>query len=247
MLQVRDIWRSYRDKKWFGSASREVLKGVSFEVAPGEAVGLLGASGSGKSTLARIISGIEAPERGEVTLHGLNLMHRRHRRQRISVVFQDYTASINPSMTVFDAIAEPLRLQSVWAREALYEHVAALLARVGLPEALMQRYAAELSGGQAQRVCIARAIANQPDLIILDEAVSSLDVPVQVQILELLEALRESCGLSYLFITHDVMALCFVCQRVLFLDDGRIVESCKVESLPDVRQPYARRLLNAVI
>lgn len=247
LLTVDAIAKSYDASRFWRRAPRQVLERVSFDVRSGECVGLLGASGSGKSTLARIISGIEAPSRGDVRLHGRSVVKRQHRPGALSIVFQDYTTSINPTMTVLEVLAEPLRLAGQTPASVLRDVVAGLLRKVGLSPDLMSRYLHELSGGQAQRVCISRAVASHPDLIILDEAISSLDLPVQVQILDLLEALREEFDLSYLFITHDIQALCYLCQRVLVLQDGRIVESCALEDLARTQHPDVQALLQAVI
>lgn len=247
LLRVEGICKSYTQSKGWRRQKQVVLNSVSFDLAKGESLGLVGESGSGKSTLARIISGIERPDSGTVLLNGKSLYHRQHRYQQLSIVFQDYTTSINPTMNVFSMISEPLSQQNYLPPLLMREQVAGLLHKVGLSPDLMGRYPHELSGGQAQRVCIARALATHPALIILDEAVSSLDIPAQVQILDLLERLKQEFDLSYFFITHNIQTLCYFCQRVLFFNQQAIVAESSVMDLKSIKHPYAQKLLNAVI
>lgn len=254
LLEVRDIRHRYR-KTEGGRAWAPVLNGISFDLYAGECLGLIGESGSGKSTLGRILLGLEKPYRGTVTLDGRPLYARRRlwprrdaRQTGVSAVFQDYTASANPFMTVADIIAEPLIVSRGFPRREWRQRVAALLTQDGLEEEIAQRYPHQLSGGQMQRVCIARAIASRPKFIVLDEAVSALDMTVQVQILDLLLTLRRQLGLTYLFISHDVMAVTYLCQRVLFLQQGQIIERVdEMDKLGQVRHPHAQRLLQAVM
>lgn len=247
LLHVEGICKTYPRPKGWRHQRQTILDNVSFTLAKGESVGLVGESGSGKSTLARVISGIEKPDSGTVLLNGKSIYYRQNRYQQLSIVFQDYTTSVNPAMTVFAMISEPLSLQNCLLPLQLRELVAGLLDTVGLSPDLMNRYPHELSGGQAQRVCIARALATHPSLIILDEAVSSLDIPAQVQILDLLEKLKQEFELSYFFITHDIQTLCYFCQRVLFFDQHTIVAQSSIEDLSTIKHPYAQELLNAVI
>lgn len=247
LLHVEGIDKTYTQSKGWGRQKQKVLNNVSFTLAKGESLGLVGESGSGKSTLARIISGIERPDSGTVLLNGKSLYHRQHRYQQLSIVFQDYTTSVNPTMTVFSMISEPLSQQNYVPPLLMREQVAGLLQKVGLSPDLMGRYPHELSGGQAQRVCIARALATHPALIILDEAVSSLDIPAQVQILDLLEKLKQEFDLSYFFITHNIQTLCYFCQRVLFFHQHSIVEQSSIMDLNAVKHPYAQKLLNSVV
>lgn len=247
LLHVEGICKSYTQSKGWRRQKQTVLNNVSFNLAKGESLGLVGESGSGKSTLARIISGIERPDSGTVLLNGRSLYHRQHRYQQLSIVFQDYTTSINPTMSVFSMIGEPLSQQNYLPPLLMREQVAGLLHKVGLSPDLMGRYPHELSGGQAQRVCIARALATHPALIILDEAVSSLDIPAQVQILDLLEQLKQEFDLSYFFITHNIQTLCYFCQRVLFFNQQTIVAESSVMDLSSIKHPYAQKILNATI
>ncbi|MDU4961747.1 MAG: dipeptide/oligopeptide/nickel ABC transporter ATP-binding protein [Sporomusaceae bacterium] len=246
MLSVSNISKSYLKSGGLFARERQlILNRISFSVKRGECVGLIGESGSGKSTLARLLLGIERPDSGEILVEGRGLREwRQHCPGQMSVVFQDYTTSVSPRFTVAQIVAEPLfRLE----RAAAAAKVAALLERVGLPAALSVRYPHELSGGQLQRVCLARAISTQPRFIVLDEALSSLDVSVQAQIMELLKDLKAELQLTYLFIAHDLQTVANLCDQVLFLYQGQLVEQLPVERLFETTNEYARKLLNSVI
>ncbi|MEH2920616.1 ABC transporter ATP-binding protein [Samsonia erythrinae] len=253
LVDVAHVSHGYPSER--GGQWQSVLHDVSFQVRQGECLGIIGESGSGKSTLARILLGLEAPKSGRVTLAGQTVgaprrfwSRRRDERTRVSAVFQDYTSSANPSMTVLDIVAEPLRVRGVRQRAAINRQVVALLEQVGLSNDLCERFPHQLSGGQMQRVCIARAMACQPQFIVLDEAVSALDMSVQVQVLDLLVELRANLGLTYLFISHDLAAIAYLCQRAIFLQSGRVIERVDdMTSLGQVQHPYARRLLASVM
>ncbi|MEM8060185.1 dipeptide/oligopeptide/nickel ABC transporter ATP-binding protein [Morganella morganii subsp. sibonii] len=247
LLHVEGICKTYPRPKGWRHQRQTILDNVSFTLAKGESVGLVGESGSGKSTLARVISGIEKPDSGIVLLNGKSIYYRQNRYQQLSIVFQDYTTSVNPAMSVFKIISEPLSLQNCLLPLQMRELVAGLLRTVGLSPDLMNRYPHELSGGQAQRVCIARALATHPSLVILDEAVSSLDIPTQVQILDLLEKLKKEFELSYFFITHDIQTLCYFCHRVLFFHQHEIISDSTIDNLKSIRHPYFQRMLNSVL
>lgn len=245
LLTVDHIYKAYKHAHtFFPKHEHTIIDGVSFQIEKGQSMGLVGESGSGKSTLAHMISGLEKPDRGQILLNDRPI---HQRKQLISIVFQDYTTSINPAMNVLQVIAESLQINGYIPKQQLLEEVAQLLSRVGLSTDLMYRYIHELSGGQAQRLCIARALACAPELIILDEPISSLDIPTQVQILNLLEKLKYELGLSYLFITHDIKTVCYFCDQVLFLYQKKIVEQCMTEQLAEVKHPYAKTLLQSVI
>ena len=164
---------------------------------------------------------------------------------KMSVVFQDYISSANPRYKIKDVLAESLI--SIGKKESLEKVCIELLEKVGLNKNLMERYPHELSGGQLQRVCIARAIATKPKFIVLDEAISSLDVSIQAQVLELLEDLKEEMNITYLFIAHDLQAVANLCNKVLFLYRGNVVEQISIENLSYAKNDYAKRLLNSVI
>ncbi|MFD2611336.1 ABC transporter ATP-binding protein [Paenibacillus gansuensis] len=245
MLSVNGVVKSYRTGGVFSRERHTVLHSISFEWKPGERLGIIGESGSGKSTLGRLLIGIEKPDRGSVLFHGQNIGDPQVRRGRISAVFQDYTSSINPFYTVEQALLEPLKQQNTGRRESL-EKIDLLLQQVGLEPSYRSKYPHELSGGQAQRVCIARAVVTEPECIVLDEAVSSLDGSVQFQVLELLQKIGDLYGVGYIFITHDIQAAAYVCDRVMFIRNGHIVETAETDQLKNVQSPYARALLQAV-
>lgn len=238
MIIAKNIHKYYIEKtSLFSKNKKDVLKDVSFTMEKGKCIGLIGESGSGKSTLGRIILGIEKPSSGEILLE---------KNTKISVVFQDYTSSVNPSYKVKDIIEEALSAIVKNSKEREKE-IINLLDKVGLNETFINRYPHELSGGQLQRVCIARAIAIKPDFILLDEAVSSLDINVQVQILDLLKKLKIEDNLSYLFITHDLMTITYLCDNVIFFKDGKIVEEINdVSKLNKIKNDYSKELFNAV-
>jgi len=246
VLKVDSIEKSYKKGGLFSKGRQKVLNNVSFECRNGECLGIIGESGSGKSTLGRLIVGIEKPDRGAVLFEGKNIQDRRVRLGSISAVFQDYTSSINPFFTVEEAIMEPLKGQKKVQTE-IQSKIDNLLNQVGLNSSYRKKYPHELSGGEVQRVCIARAVSTEPKYILLDEAVSSLDVSVQMQVLELLKELKETYNMSYVFITHDIQAAAYICDRVIFFRNGQIEEIVKIEQLKDVQSEYARKLLQMLI
>ena len=195
-------------KKIFGTARNQVLFDVSLKVSQGTCLGILGESGSGKSTLGRVICGLLKPDTGEVKIQDVSVYASRNGRKnlqkRLSVVFQDYTTSANPRFRVKEIIAEGLaaRERNQKIRLNRLEEINRLLELVGLNSSYANRYPHELSGGQLQRVCIARAVACQPEIILFDEAISSLDAHTQIQIMDLLHDLKEKLGLTYIFITQ---------------------------------------------
>ena len=228
---------------------------VSFTVAEGESIGLVGESGCGKSTLARIISRLIEPSDGDVVFQGRNLFTVPLKRfagsadrAKIQMVFQDPTDSLNPRFTVFDTISEPLRLLTgINDREQLRTRVRELAGQVGLPPEFLGRFPHQLSGGQKARVGIARAIALHPTLLILDEPTSALDVSVQAVVLHLLAELRERLGMSYLFVSHDLNVVRLLCDRVIVMYLGKIVETGPIEEVfQRPRHPYTQALISAI-
>lgn len=246
MLKVDKVQKSYKKNGLFSSERQIVLKNVSLECRNGECLGIIGESGSGKSTLGRLMLGIEKPDCGTVLIDGMNVEDRRVRLGNISAVFQDYKSSINPFFTVEEAILEPLKIQNKSKKENI-DKITTLLNQVGLPSSFRNKYSHELSGGEIQRVCIARAISTEPKCILLDEAISSLDVSVQIQVLELLKDLKRIYNMSYVFITHDIQAAAYICDRVIIFKDGQIEEIVAIEHLKDVKSVYARKLLKSLI
>lgn len=246
MLKVDGVGKSYKKGGLFSSERQDVLKGVGFECQIGECLGIIGESGSGKSTLGRMLVGIEKPDCGMVLFEGKNVEDRKVRAGAISAVFQDYKSSINPFFTVEEAIMEPLKIRNK-SRKELKEKVTKLLNQVGLASFYRNKYPHELSGGEVQRVCIARAISTEPKCIILDEAISSLDVSVQTQVLELLKELKRIYNMSYVFITHDIQAAAYICDRIIIFRNGQIEEIVGIGQLKDVKSVYARKLLQSLI
>ncbi|WFR64769.1 ABC transporter ATP-binding protein [Paenibacillus amylolyticus] len=249
MLEVEGIEKSYNQGGLFSKHRQQVLRQVTFECQQGECLGIIGESGSGKSTLARLMLGIERPDRGTILLDGKDVQDRRVRTGNLSAVFQNYTSSINPFLTVEAAILEPMQRQQKLRKkdQGNLAKVDLLLHQVGLDPAYRSKYPHELSGGEAQRVCIARAISTAPKYIVFDEAISSLDVSVQIQVLRLLKELKEMYKLSYVFITHDIQAAAYICDRVIIFREGQIEEMVAIERLKDVQSDYAKKLLKHLI
>lgn len=219
-------------RKTFRSGGREVaaLDAVSFELGRGETLGLVGPSGSGKSTLARVIMRLTPADAGTLRFDGTDLMALegkplRLARKRLQMVFQDPLAAFNPRATVGSALADPLRIHAIVPPAERRRTIEGLLERVGLPRAFIGRSIFEISGGQRQRVAIARALATEPELIVLDEAVSALDLTVRNHILDLLVDLQRERGLSYIFVSHDIAVVRAVAHRIAIMDRGAIVET----------------------
>jgi oligopeptide/dipeptide ABC transporter ATP-binding protein len=229
------------------------VDGVSFTINRGETVGLVGESGSGKSTVARLVMRLMKPTSGRVDFGGQDMATISNRelrplRQRIQMVFQDPFSSINPRMSIVNAISEPLVTHKlITSTAARRERVGELLELVGLSPNDMDKYPHQFSGGQAQRIGIARALATNPDLIVADEAVSSLDVSVQAQVLNLLRRLQRELGLSYLFIGHDLNVVRYISDKVCVMYMGQLVESGPADELmSNPQHPYTEALVGAI-
>lgn len=259
LLEAKDITVSFRkenQEKVFGKERQTVLNGVSLKLKIGECLGIIGESGSGKSTLGRVLLGLHKPEKGTVTIDGMKLYGKKYKmkniKYNISVVFQDYVSSVNPRFTVMSALDEAINVHIINTGEKLDKinrknMAIELLNNVGLNESFLGRYPHELSGGQLQRVCIARAVAIHPKVILLDEAVSSLDVSTQTQVMDYLIKLRKIYQFSYIFITHDLSTITYLCDRVLFFNNGNIIEEAEdIKNLNHVKTDYAKKLLNSV-
>jgi peptide/nickel transport system ATP-binding protein len=257
MLKVRDLHVSLPDRSRrpvFGPAPLlAILRGIDLLVAPGETVGLVGESGSGKSTLARALLRLYRPVAGSIFFEGRDITslgepELRPLRARMQIVFQDSQSALNPRLTIGTALAEPYLSygRARDAREAL-RLAAGLLERVGLAPGMSARYPHQLSGGQRQRIGIARAIALNPALVVADEIVSGLDVSVQAQILELLRTLRSETGMALVLISHDLSVVRALCDKVVVMQHGLIVESGLSENVfRSPRHPYTKKLLRAI-
>jgi len=226
---------------------------ASFELRPGETVGLVGESGSGKSTIARTVIGLVPAAAGTIRFEGhditrLSLRQMKDMRRDMQMIFQDPYASLNPRLTVRDIIAEGWRVHSgIVPRQRWTSEAKELMERVGLNPDYSDRYPHQFSGGQRQRIGIARTLALRPKIIICDEAVSALDVSVQAQVLNLLEDLQKELGLSYLFISHDLSVIEHICDRVLVLNKGVVVETGTARQLfEDPQHPYTKALFSAI-
>ncbi len=272
ILQVRGLKKTFRIRKggWFGDPSSEVkaVDDVSFAIERGEAFGLVGESGCGKTTVSKMIMRATMPDQGEILFRGIQGGDDKDKvsagagvtdilslgdqelerfRKKIQYIFQDPFHSLNPRMTVYDIIAEPLVIHKQGDEALRVERVKGLLQAVGLDIRHLRRYPHSFSGGQRQRIGIARALALQPELLICDEPVSALDVSVQAQILNLLKDLQSELGLTYLFISHNLAVVKYLCQRIAVMCAGRIVEMAPTAELfARPLHPYTKALLAAV-
>jgi ABC-type oligopeptide transport system ATPase subunit len=249
LLEVDSLVKTFRTRS--GDTKRAV-DGVSLSIQRGETFGLVGESGSGKSTLGRCVLRLLEPDAGKVRFDGTDMgtlspKALRDMRSRIQVVFQDPHASLNRRHTVGRIVEAPLLAHRIGNASERRRRVAELLAVVQLPESYAERLPGQLSGGQAQRVAIARALALNPDFVVLDEAVSALDMSVRAQILNLLGRLQQDLGLTFLFISHDLSVVRYLCHRVAVMKQGRLVEiGTREEVFARPQDAYTRELLAAV-
>jgi oligopeptide/dipeptide ABC transporter ATP-binding protein len=255
LLSVEDLTVHFAVRRGFGKKSADVVHAadeVSLAIEPGQTLALVGESGSGKTTVARAILQLTKPTAGRVVFQGKDIgsLERAEKRSAMSdaqVVFQDPYSSLSPRLTVHDVVAEPLRAQSRLSGKELSERIVSLLEMVGLGTQHLWRRPHEFSGGQCQRIAIARALALEPRLVVLDEPTSALDVSVQARILVLLDDLQKRLGLAYLFIAHDLAVVESIADTVAVMYLGQIVESGPTEAvLHDPRHPYTRALLASV-
>jgi peptide/nickel transport system ATP-binding protein len=261
LMEVRDLKRLFPIRQ--GLLKRVVgqvraVDGVSFEIWPGETLGLVGESGCGKTTTGRCLIRLVEPTSGQILFRNgldnqvvpverLDKAQLKAFRRQVQIVFQDPYSSLDPRMSVFDLVSEPLRIHKVYRGSELEERVAFLLKAVGLQPHHLYRYPHAFSGGQRQRIGVARALALQPKMIICDEPVSALDVSIQAQVLNLLIELQQNLGLTYLFISHDLSVVQHISNRVAVMYVGKIVELARTETLfQQPRHPYTEALLSAV-
>ncbi len=252
LLEVEDLHKTFSGRRGRGGrAPVSAVAGVSFDLNPGEALGLVGESGCGKSTLARCLLGLVKPTRGSVRFNGTDLfgVSRRELRQlrrRFQIVFQDPFGSLDPRMAVWASVAEPLLISGVPRRRARTQAIE-WLERVGLAPEHASRYPHEFSTGQRQRIGVARALVLEPSLVVLDEPVSALDVSVQAGVINLLDDLRRELDLAYIFIAHDLSVVRHVCDRVAVMYLGRLTEIGDRDALYEhPAHPYTQALLSAV-
>jgi nickel transport system ATP-binding protein len=251
LLYCEHVERSYRSERFFDTRPpKPVLAGVDLAIEEGECLALLGESGSGKSTLGRLILGLERPDAGTVRYRGAPVADlagaaRRGFRRAVQAVFQDSIGAVDPRFTVARIVEEPLRHLTDLDDAARHRRVAELLEMVAIDPTEMTKLPIQMSGGQLQRVCIARALAPSPDLVVLDEAVSNLDLALQISTLDLLAELRRRLGTAYLFITHDLRLVRRFADRVAVLHEGHIVE--EAASTGRLSHPASQALARAVL
>jgi peptide/nickel transport system ATP-binding protein len=254
VLEVRQLSKSFplREGLW-KRRDFKAVQDVSFTLRRGHTLGVVGESGSGKTTLGLTLLRLHEPTSGEVLLEGRNLLdlrgaERQALRRRIQIVFQNPYASLNPRYTVGQTLLEPLRIHRIGADDQERgQRALALLQRVGMDEGALSRYPHEFSGGQRQRIAIARALTLSPEVLVLDEAVSALDVSVQAQVLNLLRDLQDELGLAYVFISHDLAVVRFMADEVMVMQGGRVVEQASARQiLSQPREDYTRALLGAI-
>ena len=241
---------------WFGQGRRreplKAVNNVSFDIPSGEVLGLVGESGSGKSTIGRSLLRLLPITSGQVLFDGVDVTALQGRalknmRRRMQIIFQDPFASLNPRMTVYDTLAEPLLLHGIETRKSVAGGVLKLMDDVGLARAFVRKYPHEFSGGQRQRIAIGRALATRPEFVVADEPVSALDVTIQAQILDLMQALGRDYGLTMLFISHDLAVVRHIADRILVLYQGEVVEQGSGQDLfEQPQQDYTRRLLQSI-
>jgi len=249
VIQVDNLRKAFRE----GRAIIWAVNGVSLDIYPGEAVGLVGESGCGKTTTARCVLRLLEPTEGRVLFQGADMTRwggsrLRRERRHFQMVFQDPNTSLNPRFTVHRTLAEPLRLHGLaQTRRQMEERLHETMLRVNLEPRLLERYPHQLSGGQKQRVGIARAIITNPRFVALDEPTSSLDMSIRIQILSLLQRLQSEMNMAYLFISHDLSAVRFLCTRVFVMYLGRVVEAGPADEIFDhPAHPYTQALLSAI-
>ena len=255
LLQTQGVSKSYvlpRRQLWQAPPQVQALRDIDVTVYSGRNVGIVGESGSGKSTFARVAMGLDAPSTGHVLWDGQDIHQLpgkvlRSARRNYQMVFQDPYGSLDPRMSVARIVAEPLEALSRTSRAEQREQAAEVLDQVGLHTNDLDKYPHEFSGGQRQRIAIARALITRPKLIVADEPVSALDVSIQAQVLNLMLDLQQRFGMTYLLISHDLAVVNHLCEEVIVMQQGRVVERGTPKQLfTQARHPYTQTLLNAV-
>lgn len=252
MIEFHNVSKQFSEGRWWGQKKRiQALHNITLQIKEGTCFALVGESGSGKSTLGKLLIGLEKPDCGQILFQGFNLVEisnqtRQKLRKDMQIVFQDSYHAVNPRMKIADVIAEPMRVHFGYSSTKLKEEVKHLLENVGLAAEDGEKYSHQFSGGQLQRITIARAISIQPKVIILDEVINSLDGLVQISILKLLKRLQRELNLTYLFISHDLHAVKRFADEVAVLDKGEIVEYAEhVKDFDQLTHPASRRLIEA--
>lgn len=253
ILELRDIKVTFKARtgKLFRPDLVHAVQGVSLTVPRGHTIGIVGESGCGKSTTARVLLGLEPPTEGKIFVNGKDATHRTQKQRKdfgriVSAVFQDPATALNPRMTVRDALRDPLETHKVGTKEEREARVEELIGLVGLPMSALEALPGQLSGGQRQRVAIARALSLDPQVIIADEPTSALDVSVRAQILNLLEDLKESLGISMVFISHDIQTVNYISDEIVVMNQGLIVEQGPARQImQSPSHPYTQKLLGA--
>ncbi len=254
LLEVRQLSKTYVRGRWNSSGKSRVaaLENVDLTILPGSAIALVGKSGSGKSTLARCLARLEEPDSGEVWFAGKDLLRLPYgelnrMRRGIQLVFQHSASAMNPRLTAAEIVAEPLQIQNQTTRREQRAQALTMMEQVGIPRGWSERRPLEFSGGQRQRLAIARALVLKPPLLILDEALAGLDLTTQMRIANLLLELRDSLSLSYLFISHDLQMAAYLAGTIAVMQLGRIVESSTArELLSNPRHAASRQLVGSI-
>lgn len=248
LVKVEGLFKIFQE----GRNQIHAVNGLDFEISPGETLGLVGESGCGKTTAARCILRLTEPTSGKIVFNGTDLTslpraEMRSQRRHLQMVFQDPNTSLNPRFTVRQTLSEPLKLHGLVNGKPLEEQLRSTMERVNLDPFMLDRYPHELSGGQKQRVGIARAIISEPKFVVLDEPTSSLDMSIRIYIIALLQHLQQELGMTYLFISHDLSTIRHLCNRVMVMYLGRVVETGPTEEIfSNPRHVYTQALISAV-
>ncbi|WP_083566421.1 ABC transporter ATP-binding protein [Domibacillus mangrovi] len=252
MIEFKNVSKQYFESRgWGQKRSINAMDNISFRIKEGSCFAIVGESGSGKSTLGKLLIGLDKPDSGQILFRGLDLFDinnqtRQQLRRDMQIVFQDCFSAVNSRMKIRDVIAEPMRVHLHYSSTGIKEEVKRLLETVGLTAEDGEKYSYQFSGGQLQRITIARAISIHPKVIILDEVINSLDVLVQISILKLLKRLQRELNLTYLFISHDLHSVKLFADEVVVLDKGKLVDYAEdVKDFDKLTHPASRRLLEA--